>query len=118
MSEDTNGPVERQAWAEHMRAVLAEANRQQAAVARLLHAHDPYRDPYRRIGWFGLVVDEGYEFPKYYGLAYYRPESCHAVAYPVPLNLLVAVVRWAWLWVRFRATRLLAQHEPPTRGPR
>lgn len=37
-----------------------------------------------------------YRLPRFYGVAYTEYERPVAIAYPVPLNLLVRAMRWLW----------------------
>lgn len=52
-------------------------------------------------------VQEGCELPKFYGIAYWEYWRNYAVAYPVPINLVVRFGRWAWHeLIKFRPTEL------------
>lgn len=50
-------------------------------------------------GWIGRV-DEAKSFPKGYGLVYYDPIMRTAVVMPIPLNLVVSVLRLCYLWLK------------------
>ena len=53
------------------------------------------------------VVLEAQELPRFYGIAYWEYASDHAVAYPVPINLVVRFGRWLWHeLIRHRPTKL------------
>lgn len=39
------------------------------------------------------LVEEGGMIPRGYGFAWYRPETDHAVCFPIPLNLLLGFLR-------------------------
>lgn len=52
-------------------------------------------------------VQEGCELPKFYGIAYWEYWRNYAVAYPVPVNLVVCFGRWAWHeLIKLRPTEL------------
>jgi len=52
-------------------------------------------------------VPQGVEVPRFYGIAYWDYWSDYGVCYPVPLNLMVRIGRWAWHEsIRFRPTKL------------
>ena len=46
------------------------------------------------------VIREGEMIPKYYGVAYLEIDRLVAVAYPIPLNIVVGFIRKIWEWLR------------------
>lgn len=71
----------------------------------------------RRLNFFGKMsipmkllskkVKQWEVLPRYYGIAYWDYHSISAVAYPVPLNLIVRFFRWLWHEsVKLRPTEL------------
>ncbi len=52
-------------------------------------------------------VFEGEMYPPFYGIAYVEYYANYAVAYPVPINLIVRFGRWLWHEsIRWRPTKL------------
>lgn len=51
---------------------------------------------------FSLVrrISLGEELPRGYGMAWRRWASPHAVVLPVPLNVIAAALRSAWVWLK------------------
>ena len=47
-----------------------------------------------------LELGEGEMIPKGYGVAYRRLDRLTAVFYPIPLNLVVALLNRFWIWLR------------------
>ena len=69
-------------------------------------------DGVTNIGLFRIEVRPGYEMPKWYGLSYFERHRDCAVCHRIPLNLAVAMYHWAWLWLKVRFARFLAEREP------
>jgi hypothetical protein len=53
----------------------------------------------KRCGWFGIAIllEEGGEWPSWYGYAYRSFSGYRAVVYPIPINFVMQAVRWVWL---------------------
>ena len=46
-------------------------------------------------------IREGERIPKGYGIAYREMEKLVAIAYPIPINLIVGGIRRLWLWCMY-----------------
>lgn len=52
------------------------------------------------------IVPQGHEFPRGYGIAWYDLRRAYAVAYPIPLNILVSWALNTWCWMRWYGHRI------------
>lgn len=48
------------------------------------------------------IIENGTIIPKGYGIAYYSPITNHAICYPIPINILVALGRKIWIWFMWK----------------
>lgn len=53
-----------------------------------------------RIRWRIVTIAEGHRIPNGYGISHYEPGRDAAVAYPIPLNLIVGGLRSLWWHVQ------------------
>ncbi len=49
------------------------------------------------------IIDQGEIVPQGYGVAWRDWNRDAAICYPVPLNVLLGWLRFAYIWIRFRA---------------
>lgn len=55
---------------------------------------------------FFVKVEQGQTIPRFYGIAWSARGRDHAWAMPIPLNLVAAYLRAAWLWAKCEAWRV------------
>ena len=52
-----------------------------------------------------MILRPGEAPTKWYGTAYYEPDKDQHVAYPIPINMFVALAREAYFWCKYRIFR-------------
>jgi len=50
---------------------------------------------------FKKYMGEGFEYPKFYGVAYFIQREHAAVCFPIPFNYVVAFWRWLWYAIKY-----------------
>lgn len=62
--------------------------------------------------WVEKKTGEHLAIPAGYGVAYYDFETAKVLYAPIPFNILVGFLIWAWSWVRTGCTYWLYKHTP------
>jgi hypothetical protein len=62
--------------------------------------------------WSAYEVAEKIQFPRGYGIAYKDPERARVLFAPMPFNLMVGLVIWAYQWLRIGFARWCYRHKP------
>lgn len=62
---------------------------------------------------FFWAIKEGERCPRMCGPCWYENWRRTRVVAPIPLNVLIVAVRWAWQWVAWRFFDVLDRHSAP-----
>lgn len=57
-------------------------------------------EEWNKVGWFGRELGEGAKIPRGWGVAYRYWDRLGAVIMPIPLNVVVALARRFYVWLR------------------